>query len=171
MLWNLLTAALLPVALADAGPFRPALRRGLAASRAGVRRWAPALVGQMLLLGCVTFTRVSYTTRETKSAGAEYASTETQKTNSSLDVHSVWTGGYADSCKRHESLMKSLEAEPSPPVEFLLTLLSAVLAVVIKFRIIGDLYRPAPVHEAPPLAAQEVDEWAGARWTARRVRL
>lgn len=145
--WNLRTAAVLPVALADPQPFWPALRHGFEVSRSGMRKWAPLVVAQMVLLGWITFVHVSYTTQETKRAGSDYSSTTTGKTNTNWGVNAIWTGGYTDNCKWHESLMKALESEPLGLVERLLTLLFAVLAIAIKVKIIGDLYPPPPIYE------------------------
>jgi hypothetical protein len=141
--WNLLTAAVLPVALADTRSFWPALRHGLSVSRSGMRKWAGLVIAQMVLLGWITFIHVSYTTYETDRSGSEYSSSKTEKTNTNWGVNSFWTGGYADNCKWHESLMKSLESEPLGLIERLLTLSFAVLAIAIKIKIISDLYPPA----------------------------
>lgn len=148
LLLNLATAAVLPVALADTRPFWPALRHGLAVSRAGLRKWAPLLIAHMLLLGWVTFIHVSYTTYETKNA-AEYTETTTRRTQTAWRVNGIWTGGYADGCKWQEDLMKALEAEPVQLIERLLTLLFSVLAIAIKIKIVSDVYRPASAHDAP----------------------
>lgn len=144
--WNLLTAAILPVALADTRPFWPALRHGLSVSRSGMRKWAALVIAQMVLLGWITFIHVSYT-YETNRSGSEYGSTKTEKTNTNWGVNSFWTGGYADNCKWHESLMKSLESEPLGLIDRLLTLSFAILAIAIKIKIISDLYPPAPSYE------------------------
>jgi hypothetical protein len=143
LLWNLATAAVLPVALLDPQPFRRALRRGLAISRAGVRKWAPLVIAQMLLLGWITFIHVSYATHG--------ASSRTERTQTNWGVNGFWVGGYADSCKWHGSLMKALEAEPLEVVDILLTVLFAILAIAIKLKIVGDVYRPITIREEVPV--------------------
>ena len=144
--WNLRTAAVLPVALADPQPFWPALRHGFAVSRSGMRKWSALVIAQMVLLGWITLIHVSYTTQEAKRDGSDYSSTTTERTNTNWGVNGFWTGGYADNCKWHESLMKSLESEPLGLVDRLLTLLFAVLAIAIKIKIVSDLY-PPPIYE------------------------
>lgn len=149
--WNLLTAAVLPVVLADNGPFWNAVKDGLRISREGIPKWAPLVIAQMLLLGWVTFVHVSYTTHETTQTDSGYNLTTTEKTTNKTQtnwsVNSFWTGGYADDCKWHESLMKALESEPLQFVNRLLTLLFAVLAIAIKIKIVSDLYSPSPRYE------------------------
>jgi hypothetical protein len=163
LLWNLTTAALLPVALADPRPFQEALRHGFDVSLAGMNKWASLVIVQMLLLGWVTFVHVSYTTREEKHSNTTYTESglnsettrfettnsvsTTQHTKTNWSVNSFWTGGYADGCKWHESLMKALDAPQMPLIDSLLTLLFALLAIAIKFRIINDVYRPRSVSE------------------------
>lgn len=145
LLWNLITAALLPVALADPRPFREALRHGMEVSLTGMSRWASLIVVQMLLLGWITFVHVSYTTRESRHSDTTDSVTTTQHTSTNWHVNSFWTGDYADSCKWHENFMKALGAPPLPLVDALLTLLFALLAIAIKFRIINNVYRPRSV--------------------------
>lgn len=149
--WNLLTAAVLPVALADTRSFWPAMKHGLSVSRAGMHKWALLVIAQMVLLGWVTFIHVSYTTHETERSDSEYRSimmekTET-KTQTDWRVNSFWTGGYANDCKWHESLMKSVESKPLELVDRLLTLLFAVLAIAVKIKIVSGLYAPLPSYE------------------------
>jgi hypothetical protein len=163
LVWNLATA------LADLQSFGPAVRHGVAVSRAGMRKWAPLVITQMVLLGWVTFIQVSYTRSETKFGNTTYTNTEldaettrtvtstntetstqTRTTNTNWGVNSFWIGGYADGCKWHESLMKALEAKPVELVDTLLTMLFAVLAIVIKLRIVHDVYRPALAHDETP---------------------
>lgn len=112
-------------------------------------------------LGWVTFVHVSYTTREEKHSDTTYTDsglnsetarfgttdsvTTTQHTTTNWSVNSFWTGGYADGCKWHENLMKALSSSTLPLVDTLLTLLFALLAIAIKYRIINDAYRPRSV--------------------------
>lgn len=161
LLWNLTTAALLPVALADPRPFREAVRHGFDVSLAGMNKWASLVVVQMLLLGWITLVHVSYTTREEKRSNTTYTESglnsetarfgttdsvsTTRHTQTNWSVNSFWTGSYADGCKWHENLMKALDAPQMPLIDSLLTLLFALLAIAIKFRIINDVYRPRSV--------------------------
>ena len=59
-----------------------------------------------------------------------------------MSVNGFWTGGYENTCRWHTKLMKMAETEPMPLVEFLLGVLFAILAIVVKLRITADLYGP-----------------------------
>jgi hypothetical protein len=145
--WNLLTAAVLPIVLADSRPFWTAVKDGLRISWTGMRQWAPLVIAQMVLLGWITFIHVSYTTNKTEDDGSVHRSTTTQTTKTDWGVNSFWTGGYADECKWHASLMKSLESKPLALVDRLLTLLFAVLSIAVKIKIVSGLYLPSPSYE------------------------
>ena len=136
LLWNLLTAALLPIVVAERGAFVDAVRNGLRVSWERKGRWWLPVVLQMVLLGWVTLLYVSYT-------GSPRPGSYTTNTKSDVSVNGFWTGGYENSCRWHTKLMTVVETEPMPLVEFLLGLLFAVLAVVVKLRIAADLYSPA----------------------------
>ena len=60
LLWNLLTAALLPIVVAEPGAFVETVRKGLRVSWERKGRWWLPVVLQMLLLGWVTLLYVSY---------------------------------------------------------------------------------------------------------------
>ncbi|HEY6803114.1 MAG TPA: hypothetical protein VI306_05985 [Pyrinomonadaceae bacterium] len=144
LIWNLLTAAVLPVVLADSRPFWAAVKDGIRISRARMHKWAPLVIAQMVLLGWVTFIHVSYTH---KTEGPGRLTTIEQTTKTDWGVNTFWTGTYADDCKWHGSLMKSLESEPLALVDSLLMLVFAVLAIAIKIRIVSDLYPPRLIYE------------------------
>lgn len=164
LLWNLATIAVLPVGLADSQSFGHAIRHGMAVSRAGRRKWSPLVITQMVLLGWITFFHVTYTTYErnldtttyTNEASdvARQTDTEinfpTEKITTSWSVNGFWTGGYADDCKWHEKLMKTIEAEKVQLVATLLSILFTILAIAIKLRIVSDMYQPAPIHAEMP---------------------
>lgn len=150
LVWNLLTAAVLLVVIESTGPLLPAVKHGLTVSRDGMRKWAPLVIAQMLLLGWITFIHVSYTTYKTESTGLETRSTTSNKIKTDWGVNSFWTGGYADECKWYESVMKSLESTSLGLLTRLLTLLFAVLAIVVKIKIASDLYTPIPSDEVWP---------------------
>jgi hypothetical protein len=151
LIWNLTTVALLPVALADPRPFRESLRHGFDVSLAGMHKWTSLVIVQMLLLGWMTFIHVSYTVRVTTDTGTTHTVSTTQHTSTNWSVNSFWTGSYADSCKWHEHLMKALAVPALPLIDTLLMLLFAFLAIVIKFRIINDVYRPRLAPEMQPI--------------------
>lgn len=154
LLWNLATSALLPVALAEGGPFLRSVRRGVRASWGGVGRWWRPLVWQMVLLGCVTFVYVSYTTE-----GPGRDTWQTTKTN--WEVHAFWTGGYESDCRWYDELMETAEAEPLRFVNTSLGLVFSVLAVAIKLRIVSELYAPATAGGETAMAEATPGELTG----------
>jgi hypothetical protein len=138
LVWNLATAALLPVVVAKRGPFLAALREGIQMSWSRMRRWWLPVVLQMILLGWVTFIHVSFSS----SPGPGSVTTQT-RTN--WQVSGFWTGGYENTCRWHGELMKALEVEPLPLITILLELMFAVLAIAIKLRIVSGILEPMPL--------------------------
>jgi hypothetical protein len=133
LLWNLATAALLPVAL-DAGlPFGAALRKGLRLSWAGKGRWWKPVLVQLVLLGWVTYLSVSYTDVRPGSVQT------TSKSNWS--VNGFWTGGYEDECRWYGKLLELLEAPRLALVTTALGLVFGVLALGVKLTVVADLER------------------------------
>jgi hypothetical protein len=139
--WNLATAALLPVAVAERGSFRAALGKGLRVSWRRMGRWWLLIFVQMILLGWVTFIHVSYSTSSTSPGRA----TLTTHTKTNWQVNGFWTGGYEDTCRWDAELMKAFEAEPLPLVTTLLGLLFALLAILVKLQIVAGIYEPTPI--------------------------
>jgi hypothetical protein len=137
LLWNLATAALLPLALDDRLSFGAALRAGMQVSWAHRGRWWKPVVVQMLLLGAFTYVSVSYT--ETSGPGAV---TTHQTTNWS--VNGFWTGGYTDECRWYGAVMQTLEAPKLGMVSTALGLVFGVLAITVKLHIVSALEGPAP---------------------------
>ncbi|HKB02160.1 MAG TPA: hypothetical protein VKD90_08070 [Gemmataceae bacterium] len=139
--WNLATVALLPVVVAERRPLLAALAAGFRQSRARMGRWCVPVVGQMVLLGWITFIHVSYTSYPRPGSVTTHTKTNWQ-------VNAFWTGGYEDTCRWHGELMKAVEAQPLPLVNTLLGLMFGVLAVAIKLRVVAELYEPMPVGPA-----------------------
>lgn len=129
LLWNLATAALLPVALNDRLSFREALSRGIQASWAGKSRWWPAVVAQLLLLGWLTFISVSYT------IGPRYHAYQ----NTDWSVNGFWIGGYADESRWYGKLMEALDAPKVPLISTLLEMVLGLLAIAVKVHIADRL--------------------------------
>jgi hypothetical protein len=151
LVWNLCTAALLPVTVAEGGAIGAALRSGFRVSLAGKRRWWLVVVVQMLLLGWVTYISVSFT-RNPRPGVVRSESRE------NWNVNGFWTGGYDDTCRWHGDLMKTLEVAPVPLVATLLTLLFAVLAIAIKLRIAGDIYGLRPAEPVGDAGGRDIDQ-------------
>src|SRR5262249_29884163 len=121
--------------------FGEALGKGIRVSWAGVGRWGPAVGGQLLLLGFVTFLAVSYT--ETRPGGYPTP----HSTHWSREGFGV--GGYENGCRWYAKLMEALAAPTWAPVATALGLLFGALAVVIKLHIAARLPVTAPLDKAP----------------------
>ncbi len=128
LVWNLATAALLPVVVADRRPFGESVREGIRASWQGKGRWWLAVVAQMVLLGWVTFLSVSYTSNPRPGSFSTQNKTD-------FSVNAFWTGGYENECRWHSKLMAVVETKPLPLTDFLLGVLFAVLAVIVKLEV------------------------------------
>lgn len=142
LIWNLATAALLPVALSEGRSFADALRAGFRTSWSNKSRWAMPVIVQMVLLGWVTFFHISY-------AGSPQPGSTTTHTKTDWSVNGFWTGGYENDCRWHTQLMKVVEAEPLQLVNSLLGLLFAVLAIGVKLKIVTDLDQAGPWTDQP----------------------
>jgi hypothetical protein len=151
LVWNLMTAALLPVVVAERKPFGESVRKGIRVSWEGKSRWWLPVVAQMVLLGWITFFSVSYTSNPRPGSFSTQNKTD-------FSVNAFWTGGYANECQWHTKLMKAVEAEPLPLAEFLLGVVFAVLAIVVKLEITSRVYplteiaedEPNPANYEPP---------------------
>jgi hypothetical protein len=143
VVWNLMTAALLPVVVAERKPFGESVRKGIRISWEGMSRWWLPVVAQMVLLGWMTFFSVSYT------SNPRPGSISTQN-KTDFSVNGFWTGGYENECRWYSKLMAVVEAEPLPLAEFLLGVVFAVLAIVVKLEITARLYPPTKIAEDEP---------------------
>ncbi len=128
LVWNLATAALLPVVVADRRPFGESVREGIRASWQGKGRWWLAVVAQMVLLGWVTFLSVSYTSNPRPGSFSTQNKTD-------FSVNAFWTGGYENECRWHSKLMAVVETKPLLLTDFLLGVQFAVLAVIVKLEV------------------------------------
>jgi uncharacterized membrane protein len=123
LVWNGMTAAVLPVGLEYPGNFWESFRAGVRVSLAEWRSWGWLLLVQMLLLGWVFF----------------YYSSWRGNTNVSWSVNVFWTGGFVDECKWYGKLADVRKVAVLPLVETLLTLLFGAFAVAIKLAILQRL--------------------------------
>lgn len=141
LFWNCLTVAFLPMALRAptvgagfAGAFRAARIPGL---------WVVVLVHQVLI-GIVVYLSVSdttVTTETTRRPGHTQTSTHRDNwTRTGTYTTAVWTGGYESDFRWHDKLMANIVRVPGwPPVELLLGILAAALAIVVKIEVIRRL--------------------------------
>ncbi|MGC3958901.1 MAG: hypothetical protein QM813_13470 [Verrucomicrobiota bacterium] len=134
VVWNLATAALLPVALEHPGGFWDSFRDGVRVSWGQRGRWWMLIMVQLLLLGVVFY----------------YHSRHGGSTNTSWSINVFWTGGYAEDGKWYSKLAEAMKVTRLPLVETLLALLFGAFAVAIKLAIVQRL-QPEP----PPLMADD----------------
>lgn len=123
LVWNGMTAAVLPVGLEHPGNFWESFRAGVRVSLAEWRKWGWLLLVQMLLLGWIFF----------------YYSSRHGNTNMSWSVNVFWTGGFEADCKWYGKLADVYKVSQLPLVETLLTLLFGAFAVAIKLAIMQRL--------------------------------
>ncbi len=98
-----MTAALLPVVVAERKRFGELVREGIRVTWEGKSRWWLPVVAQMVLLGWITFFSVSY------SSNPRPDSFSTQN-NTDFSVNAFWTGGYANECQWRTRLMAVSES-------------------------------------------------------------
>lgn len=148
LVWNLMTAALLPVVVAEQAPFGTAIKQGIRISWTGKGRWWLAVVAQMALLGCVTFVSVSYSSHSPSilqgSGNSDVDRVVSNMFNrhekTHFGVNGFWTGGYEDECRWYSDLMKVAEAKKLPLVETLLGLMFGILAIIVKIKVATEVY-------------------------------
>jgi hypothetical protein len=141
LVWNLVTAAVLPVVVASRRPLGAALADGFRASRRAMGRLWFVVVVQMLLLGWVTFLFASFTT-------SNGPGNVTTKNSTNWSVNGFWTGGYEDNSRWYGKVTEIYETQPLAPVTTLLGLLFGVLAIAVKVRVATDLWpEPEPDQE------------------------
>ncbi|OAI54375.1 hypothetical protein AYO44_03645 [Planctomycetaceae bacterium SCGC AG-212-F19] len=131
LVWNLATAALLPVVLDARLSFWQALGTGIRVSWANKGRWWKPVLMQMALLGWLTLVVVSYS----ESTARGYSS----HNNTNWAVNAFWTGGYENGCRWYTDLMKALNAPKVTVIATLLGLVFGVLAIGVKLTIASQL--------------------------------
>ncbi len=138
LVWNLLTAAMLPVGMDERLHFREAISRGLCVSRQGLGRWWFPVTFQLLLLGLWSYP--AWTVDNTGLLGHRF----------DWQVHALWVGGYESHCHWCSDLQAALRVRPLPFVTTLLALACGVYAVALKLHIAGRL--PPGVYVRQPRA-------------------
>jgi hypothetical protein len=154
LVWNLATAALLPVVVASRRPLGAALANGFRASWEYKGRWWYVVVVQMLLLGWVTFLSVSFTS-------SNGPGNVTTKSNTNWGVNGFWTGGYENNSRWYAKVAEIYETQPLAPVTTLVDLLFGLLAIAVKVRIAGALW-PVPVFDTREDESEAVEGRPGA---------
>jgi hypothetical protein len=132
VIWNLMTAALLPVVFEHSG-FSAAIRQGIRVSWTGKSRWWLPVLAQMVLLGFVTFISVSFTSNP-------HPGSFNMQSKTHYSVNGFWTGGYQNECHWYTDLMKEAEARTLPLIETLLGILFGVLAILVKIKVTTEVY-------------------------------
>lgn len=129
LVWNVATAAVLPVGLEHPGNFWESFQAGVRVSLAEWRKWGGLLLVQLVLLGWIFF----------------YYSSRHGNTNMSWSVNVFWTGGFEADCKWYGKLADVYKVSQLPLVDTLLTLLFGAFAVAIKLAIVQRLKKAVTV--------------------------
>ncbi len=137
LVWNLITYAVLPVALLNNNlDFMKAFRLGIKISVENLKSlWLPVLT-YMLLLGFVVFLYVSYTT-------STNGSVHTYK-NTVTNVNAFWIGGYENQCKWYSDHQKALKSNKIAIISDMLGAIFLVLSVCLKITIVSRLVYKKP---------------------------
>lgn len=143
LIWNLATAALLPIGLEEGRSLGNSIRQGIRVSWTKMNRWWLPVVAQMVLLGWVTFIHVSYTASTDAPPILGATRTVTTQTKTNWGVNPLWIGGYENRCRWHPALMGAMETEPPPLITSLLEIMLAVLAIAVKLKIVAELRETA----------------------------
>lgn len=146
LIWNLMTAALLPVVVSERKGFRESVREGIRISWEGKSRWWLPVVAQMVLLGWVTLIVVSYTSNPQPGSFS-------RQDKANFGINGFWTGGYEDECRWFSKLMEAVDAEPLPLAQFILSTVFTVLAIVAKLEITAKVYPHREIPGDGPSAA------------------
>jgi len=153
VVWNLATTALLPTVLIRDGPIGNRIVAGLRQSwRLKARLWRPLLT-LLVLMGLVTFS-YSYTRVTIPAAGGVTRTTESS--NSSLQVHCFWVGGYENQCNWYPDVMANAKAPPVPVLTWWLGLQFLVLAVAMKWTVIQEILN----EQGPSSTGKPEDRWS-----------
>jgi hypothetical protein len=133
--WNVVTTAVLPIAVLRDGPITTRVKEGFRASWRLKSRWWPRLFAQLLLMGLATF---SYERSRTTTPlpGGERV---TESVNWSYQVHSFWVGGYENNDHWYADAVANAKATTVPVLTWILGVLFLVLAVAMKWTIIQTI--------------------------------
>jgi hypothetical protein len=150
LIWNLLTAGMLPAVFDPRRGFPAALTGAFQASLAGLGRWWYVVFAQLLLLGFATLVHVSFTKTTTQQRGGMTQTNTEHVSRTNWGVNGFWVGGYENDSRWHTAVMGAADAPRLAPVSTLLALLYGVLAIAVKLKIARGLY-PAglPAMEGP----------------------
>ena len=146
---NLLTAALLPVAVESHLGFWRTLRLAIAVSWQNRRRWWMLLLVQYVLLGA--WMMVHY---HNKSTGGLFSGSMSFKF--SFNYWAPWLGDYAYNAQWYSKAMGWVGHEPLALVVTLWALLTGLLSIVVKLAIVERCAFPFPP-KPPPAAREPVD--------------
>ena len=132
LLANVLTAALLPVALDMRLSFGGAFLAGVHTGFSLWRRWWKPVVAQCLLLGVVTLLHVTWP----------------GNVRQNLGVHGFWTGAYDHQTYWYGKYMSALDAPQTALVATWLTLVMGAMAVAVKLHVVEQWVAAGEDHDA-----------------------
>ncbi|MCH5373545.1 MAG: hypothetical protein JJ992_06180 [Planctomycetes bacterium] len=138
IVWNLATAALLPVTLFHPGPLGPSLGAGFRVGWDLKGRWWRGLVVQLLLLGLIVLLRVHYTKSAFEMRGPGQGGSSVN-TSVKWHVNAFWVGGYEHESRWYTKYADAIETSKVPLVTQCLGLLFLILAVAMKMTVMVEL--------------------------------
>lgn len=141
IVWNLVTAALLPVVVSSTSPLRLAMSEGFKLSWNLKGRWWKQLSAQLLLLGLILCIRVQFTTTEESMDSIQRVRNVNQQTQTNFkwQVNAFWVGGYEHDCRWYSRYAALLETKEVPFIGKSLDILFLVLAVAMKWTVIRTI--------------------------------
>lgn len=141
VLWNLLTAALLPWAGFVNEPYGQSLWEGFRESWAKKSQWLLQLVAVLMLFGLAILIRVDNSTaRRSFDPRNRLARTQqNRRVNVKWQINAFWIGGYEHGNRWYGKYVEALEEPPIPLIERTLQLLFLFVAVCLKWTIVRAL--------------------------------
>lgn len=125
--WNLITVALMPIALSESRTLVQGIKEGLLTSWEEKDSWMIQLGVQLTLLGMITYLVASY------QADGTYHS------DSSFTVSAFWVGAFENDFRWHSKYMAMIKTVPLPFAVAMLEMLFIVLAVSMKIYVMKRL--------------------------------
>ena len=150
VVWNLATAALLPITLFKSAPLAESLKYGLHLSWRWKGRWWRLLFAQLLLLGLFVLLRINYTTSSTEYGPGPGQGRTTVNTVSSVkwQTNAFWVGGYEHGCRWYTKYAEALSVPTVPLISQLLALILLVVAGAMKMTVIRELVEDSEFSKA-----------------------
>jgi len=143
IVWNVMTAALLPTVLFSDKSIVHSIIEGLRNSLQNVGRWWMQLGVQLILLGIFVFVAGNFTStiRTTDPTTGRVSVNRRSKSTTSFQVNSFWVGGYEHNTRLYSYSRKQFEAGLLPLAGEAIGALMLLLAIAMKITVMRELYK------------------------------